>query len=81
MNLIGSHKNVEYNAVYTNYASEIQHSYRVSEANKVDNAMYASRIKNSNMIVDSLCIGNSEYVYECTDSYHLYDCYYCRKSF
>ena len=80
-NLIWSLANIENNSEYTNHTSEIIDSYLVFEANTVERSFYSFALKKSNDIVDSSFVWNSQYVYECIDSYDMYNCFYCRESF
>ncbi len=80
-NLIWSSSNVKNNSVYTNHTSEIHDSYLVFEANKISKSIYSFWIKNCLSAVDCSFVWNSEYVYECVDSYDMYNCFYCMNSF
>lgn len=78
--LIGSLSNIENNAEYTNHTSEIHNSYLVTEANTIEQSYYCAHIKNSHDLMDSSFVGNSEYSYECIDSYSMYKAYFCQQS-
>ncbi len=80
-NLIWSASNIIHNSVYTNHTSEIHSSYFVFEANTINNSLYGFALKKSDSIVDSCCIWNSEYLYECVDCYDMFNSFFSRKSF
>lgn len=80
-NLIGSSSNVKNNSVYTNHTSEINNSYFVFEANKIDESYYSSTLKNSSFVVDSMFVWNSQYLYENIDCYNMYNTFFCKNSY
>ncbi len=77
--LIGSLSNIQTNATYTNYTSDIADSYLVFDANNVQKSCYSMLILDCNYMIDCLSCTHSENCYECIDSDHIFACFYCQK--
>lgn len=80
MSLLGK---MNQNCDYANAVGNCKNCYLIFDSDFCEDCYYASCVKNSKNVVDSMHIYSCEHIYNCincTESYHLINCYECDRS-